>query len=129
MNWPAPPKERAAFDKQVTVRMEAVATMQTVLASVVTAFGVATASAQEKPIELAPGAGREIVEKYCSSCHSLDYLTMHSSILDDQGWTSEVNKMIDVFGARIGPAEIQIIVHYLIKNYGAGGEVRSRENR
>ena len=90
--------------------------MQTVLAGVVTACAVATASAQEKPIELAPGPGREIVENYCGgACHSLDYLTTHSSILDDQGWTSEVNKMIDVFGAPIEPAETKIIVDYLIK--------------
>jgi hypothetical protein len=79
--------------------------MRTVLAAVVTACAVATASAQEKPIELATGPGREVVEKYCgSSGHSLDHLTMHSLILDDQGWTSEGNKMIDIFGAPIEPA-------------------------
>ena len=54
---------------------------------------------------------------------------MHSSILDDQGWTSEVNKMINVFGAPIEPAETRILVDYLIKNYGAGGDVRPREGR
>jgi hypothetical protein len=66
---------------------------------VISACIVATASALEKPIELASGAGREIVEKSCNSCHSLDYIPMNSPILDDRGWTGEVNRMIDVFGA------------------------------
>ena len=90
----------------------------------VTACAVATASAQGTPIELATGPGREIVEKYCgSTCHSLDYLTMNSSILDDKGWTNEENKMIDVFGALIKSAETTIIVELSRK------ELRHRSRR
>jgi hypothetical protein len=103
--------------------------MRTVLAGVVIACAVAAAVAQEKPIELANSAGRETVEKHCSTCHSLDYLVTNSSILDDHGWTSEVNKMINVFGAPIKPAETRIIIDYLVKNYGAGGDVRSKQGR
>ena len=56
----------------MTVRMQVVDDADCF--GLVTACAVATASAQEKPIELATGPGREIVEKYCgSSCHSLDY--------------------------------------------------------
>ncbi len=104
--------------------------MQALLAGVVSACAVATASAQEASIETATGPGREIVEKYCgSTCHSLDYVTMNSSILDDKGWTSEVNKMIDVFGAPIKSAETRIIVDYLVKNYGTGADARSKQGR
>jgi hypothetical protein len=98
--------------------------MQSSLAVVVSACIVATASAQEKPIELAGGAGREIVEKSCNSCHSLDYIPMNSPILDDRGWTGEVNKMINVFGAPINPTETRIIIDYLVKNYGTEAGVR-----
>ena len=98
--------------------------MQTVLAGVFTACAAAaTASAQERPIELAIGPGREAVEAYCSPCDSLDYLTLNSSILDDRGWTTEVKKMIDVFGAPISPYQTKIIVDYLVKNYGTGADV------
>jgi hypothetical protein len=115
-NARAPPREKTAL-------------MQTSLVGVVSACVVAIASAQEKPIELASGPGREIVEKYCGSCHSLDYITMNSPMLDDKGWTSEVTKMIEAFGARIKPAETRIIVDYLVKNYGTGADVRSTQGR
>ena len=121
MNERAPPREKTTF---ITP------TMHTSLLAVVSACGVATASAQEKPIELANGPGREIVEKYCGNgCHSLDYITMNSPILDDKGWTSELNKMIDVFGAPIKPDETRIIVDYLVKNYGTEADVRSTQGR
>jgi hypothetical protein len=103
--------------------------MLTSLVGVVSACVVATASAQEKAIELASDPGREIVEKSCNSCHSLDYITMNSPMLDDKGWTGEVNKMIDVFGAPIKPTETKIIVDYLVKNYGTGAGVRSTQGR
>ena len=100
------------------------------LIGVASACLVAASSAQEKPIELASGPGRETVAKYCgNSCHSFDYITMNSPILDDKGWTSEVNKMIDVFGAPIKPDETRIIVDYLVKNYGTAADIRSTQGR
>ena len=100
------------------------------LIAVASACLVAAASAQEKPIELASGPGRETVAKYCgNSCRSLDYITMNSPILDDKGWTSEVNKMIEAFGAPIKPDETRIIVDYLAKSYGTGADVRSTQGR
>jgi hypothetical protein len=99
------------------------------LVGAVSACVVATVSAQEKPIELASGPGREIVEKSCNSCHSLGYITMNSPMLDDKGWTGEVNKMIDAFGAPIKAAETRIIVDYLVKNYGTGTDARSTQGR
>ena len=104
--------------------------MSAVLTGMITACAIAGAQAQQGPFELAPGPGREIVEKYCgSSCHSLDYLTTNSPIMDRQGWTSEVNKMINVFGAPINPYETTIIIDYLVKNYGARGDMRPKHNR
>jgi hypothetical protein len=86
--------------------------------------------AQERPIELATSPGRDVVEKYCGgSCHSLDYLTMNSPIFDRQGWTSELDKMINVFGAQTRPDEAAIIVDYLAKNYGAPGDINPKRDR
>jgi hypothetical protein len=96
----------------------------------VSACAVAIALAQEKPIELANGPGREIVETYCgNSSHSLDYITMNSPIVNDKGWTSEVNKMIEAFGAPIKPTDTRIIIDYLVKNYGIGADMRSTRGR
>ena len=103
--------------------------MRAVFASMFTACAVASAQAQDRPIELATAPGRDVVEKYCGTCHSLDYLTMNSPILDRQGWTSEVNKMIIAFGAPINPYETAIIIDYLVKNYGAQGEIHPKRDR
>ena len=45
---------------------------------------------------------------------------MNAPFLDRQGWETEVNKMVKVFGAPIGPTDTQIIVDYLVTNYGRG---------
>ena len=37
----------------------------------------------------------------CIACHSVDYIPMNSRFLDKAGWTADVNKMINVFGAPI----------------------------
>jgi cytochrome c5 len=94
-----------------------------------TACAVAGAQARHEPIELAPALGRDVVQKYCGICHSLDYLTMNSPILDRQGWTSEVNKMINSFGAPINPYETAIIIDYLANNYGMRSDMRSKRDR
>jgi hypothetical protein len=37
--------------------------------------------------------------------------------------------MINVFGAQIKLGEIAIIIDYLVKNYGARGDIRPKRNR
>ena len=71
----------------------------------------------------------DVVAKYCGICHSLDYLTINSPILDRQGRTTEVNKMINVFGAPINPYETRIIIGCLANNYGARGDMRPKRDR
>lgn len=79
------------------------------------------AQAQEKPVQLAEGAGRETVETFCSVCHSLDYMQINAWFLDHQGWQNEVTKMIKVFGAPISADDARVIVDYLAQHYGSGG--------
>jgi hypothetical protein len=46
---------------------------------------------------------------------------MNATFLKRQGWEAVVNKMINAFGAPIGPADAKVIVDYFAKNYGIGG--------
>lgn len=76
------------------------------------------AFADEKAVQLKPGAGLDKVESNCAACHSLDYIRMNSPFLAPAGWDAEVTKMIKVFGAPIDDADAKAIADYLKKNYG-----------
>jgi hypothetical protein len=81
-------------------------------------FFAATATAGESQIFLKDGPGKSQVVAQCAMCHSLDYITLHATILDRAGWEKTVGKMIKVMGAPINDADKQIIIDYLAKNYG-----------
>ena len=78
----------------------------------------APAIADEPVIKLKEGAGRELVEKNCVACHSLDYIPMNSPFLDRKGWEGSVTKMIKAMGAPIAADEVLGILDYLVRNYG-----------
>jgi mono/diheme cytochrome c family protein len=78
----------------------------------------APAIADEAAIKLKEGAGRELVEKNCVACHSLDYIPMNSPFLDRKGWEGSVTKMIKAMGAPIAADEVPGILDYLVRNYG-----------
>jgi sulfite dehydrogenase (cytochrome) subunit B len=76
------------------------------------------ANAEEKPIKLKQSPGVDLVEAQCGACHSLDYIVMNSPFLDAAKWDAEVAKMINAFGAPIGPADAKAIADYLKQKYG-----------
>lgn len=78
----------------------------------------ATATAGENQIFLKDRPGKNQVFAQCAMCHSLDYITLHATILDRAGWEKTVGKMIDIMGATINDADKQIIIDYLTQNYG-----------
>ncbi len=78
----------------------------------------APALADESAIKLKNDAGRELVEKNCVTCHSLDYIAMNSPFLDRKGWEASVTKMIKAMGAPISADDANGIVDYLARNYG-----------
>ena len=78
----------------------------------------APAVADESAIRLKDSAGRELVERNCIACHSLDYIPMNSPFLDRKGWEGSVTKMIKVMGAPIPAEDVPGIVDYLARNYG-----------
>ena len=71
-------------------------------------------------VDLKAGEGKETTERYCSICHSTDYITMQPSASRAQ-WTAAVNKMIKVFGAPVPDEDARVIISYLSSNYGTGG--------
>jgi len=95
--------------------------MRVIALAAVSLFSIAAAHADEKPVPLKDGPGRETVEKVCSVCHSLDYIRTNAPFMTPQVWEAEVNKMINVFGAPAEAADTKPIIDYLAKNYGAGG--------
>ena len=74
--------------------------------------------AADRAVALKDGPGKDTVEAMCSGCHSLDYIPLNSPFLDQQGWTAEVNKMINAYGAPIPQADAAKAIAYLAANYG-----------
>ncbi|MDD5542434.1 MAG: cytochrome c [Acidobacteriia bacterium] len=92
-------------------------------------------SAAEKTIQLPPdhpfgklksGAGVEVVEDRCGVCHSTDYIVTQPR-RDAKQWSTEVDKMIRVFGAPVKEREVKIIVDYLVSSYGPRQERPTRK--
>jgi hypothetical protein len=81
-------------------------------------FFAATATAGENQLHLKDRPGRSQVIAQCAMCHSLDYITLHATILDRAGWEKTVGKMINIMGAPIDDADKQTIIDYLAQNYG-----------
>jgi cytochrome c5 len=81
-------------------------------------FFAAMASAGESQVVLKERPGKNLVMAQCAMCHSLDYITMHSEVLDRSGWEKTVGKMINVMGAPINDTDKQAIIDYLTQNYG-----------
>ena len=76
------------------------------------------AIAEESAVQLKEGPGRDLIERNCIACHSLDYIPMNSPFLDRKGWEGSVTKMINAMGAPIAPEDVPAMVDYLVRNYG-----------
>jgi hypothetical protein len=79
---------------------------------------ISAAFAAEQTIALKNAAGRDVVESMCAGCHSLDYIPLNSPFMNRDGWTAEVNKMINAYGAPIPASDAAKIIDYLAANYG-----------
>ena len=91
------------------------------LIAAISLLAAAPALAEEKPVPLKDGPGREAVEASCGTCHSLDYIRTNASFQKPDTWKAEVVKMVNAFGAEIGPEDQAKILEYLIANYGVKG--------
>ena len=72
-------------------------------------------SAGQTPPVLPDGAGREIVERACSQCHSLE--TVLRSRLSRGQWAARIDAMI-AKGAKLSDDDIDVVAEYLAAHYG-----------
>ena len=79
-------------------------------------FGPGQSLPPAKPIALAPGAGKELVETRCMLCHDLERVT--AAKRQKRDWPGVVANMFDRFG-HSAPDEASAISSYLAANYGA----------
>jgi mono/diheme cytochrome c family protein len=87
---------------------------QTLLAAVALAVLAGRTGAQGLPA-LPQGAGLEVVQSRCLSCHGDDLI--QGQRLTTTGWTREVEKMVR-WGARVTDAEKAPLVAYLAAHFG-----------
>jgi hypothetical protein len=62
----------------------------------------------------------EVVAANCLTCHSFGYVLNQGKKRNRSYWTGTVRKMVDEFKAPISKEDSQIIINYLVKNYGDG---------
>jgi len=66
-----------------------------------------------------PGPNLDVVQNNCTACHSADYINTQprGPKFKKDFWQAEVTKMIKVYGAPIGEADVAKIVEYLAATY------------
>lgn len=92
-----------------------------------TAASASESAASESAVseeEAAPGEGRELFIARCTSCHSVDYVSMHARFGTRGLWEMEVAKMRNAFKAPLSDDEARRIVDYLARAYGPPAQDR-----
>jgi cytochrome c5 len=74
--------------------------------------------AQSGAAELPPGDGRELVQKVCTSCHTLTPVLMKRD--GENGWRHTVGRMVLQRQAQLLPDEFEAVVRYLSTRLGPG---------
>lgn len=59
------------------------------------------------------GGGLDVVNNKCSTCHELKRLCKGLELKDKNGWTANVDRMIEKRGARLSPQERVLAIGYL----------------
>lgn len=67
---------------------------------------------------LPEGTGRDVVERSCSQCHSLE--TVLRSRLSRRQWAARIDEMV-AKGAKLTDDEIDVVAEYLGTNFGPVG--------
>lgn len=71
----------------------------------------------ERPL-LKSAPGTEIAMAQCLICHSSEYITTQPA-LSPAAWKANVEKMQKKYGAPLPAEQVDALVDYLVKNYGA----------
>ena len=73
--------------------------------------------------ELPDGPGKDVVQRMCTTCHSLSVVTGQRMIKDH--WQTQVDDMVGR-GAKGTPDEVSLVVNYLAANFGASASAETR---
>lgn len=65
-----------------------------------------------------PAAGAELAMGQCLICHSSEYITTQP-LLSPAAWKATVEKMQHKFGAPLPADQVDALVDYLVRGYGA----------
>jgi mono/diheme cytochrome c family protein len=65
--------------------------------------------------ELPEGEAKAVILRACTQCHPIDRVTGNRK--DEIGWQGSVKDMMRL-GAKLEPRDVQMVVAYLVKNYG-----------
>ena len=98
--------------------------MKTVARILIAFAGLALASfaADEKEIKALPeGRGKDAVVKSCLECHGA--ANIRKARKESGEWSDSVDDMIDR-GAKVEASQVESLVAYLVKNFGAGAKVQ-----
>ncbi len=60
--------------------------------------------------------GEALLEERCTDCHSLDRVAQRSYTREQ--WENTVDRMIDRHGAELDDEEREVVLDYLVENYG-----------
>jgi len=78
--------------------------------------GVPLPGASQRKIDLAAGAGAELVEGACGICHGLDRVVAANR--PGHQWQAIVHRMVEI-GAQLDDGQSKQIITYLEANYGS----------
>ncbi|MBL7715279.1 MAG: hypothetical protein JNL01_07390 [Bdellovibrionales bacterium] len=82
------------------------------------ATAVATLNLPQETSRYIDGKNSHLVQAYCLSCHSADYVTTQPRGQPRAFWEAVVQKMKKAYGAEIPDKEIRTIVDSLTETYG-----------
>ena len=91
--------------------------LSSLIAGAAIAQGPNQPAAQAAPAQAAPAAQDDasLLDKHCSSCHSVDQVTAANKDADE--WAETIDRMID-HGLQIAPEDNKRITAFLAAHYG-----------
>jgi competence protein ComEA len=90
--------------------------------AILLALGAWVFAADEKEIkDLPEGRGKDAVVKSCLECHGA--ANFRKARKEPGEWSDSVDDMIDR-GAKVEAGQVESLVAYLVKNFGAGAKVQ-----
>jgi len=67
--------------------------------------------------DLPEGDGRKILLASCTACHEVTEVTKFKGYYTRDEWRDVIRTMIE-YGAQIKPADVDVLVEYLDRNFG-----------